>query len=97
LYDYPAVAPESAGPLFDATEIDEILTLRVMTLTDEEKAAARATTRIAAAIIDRCDNLSPEELQRLHGICATRTRVSAGSARCRPARRPARRSGPRRR
>jgi hypothetical protein len=68
LYDYPAVAPESAGPLFDATEIDEILTLRVMTLTDEEKAAARATDAHAAAIIDRCDNLSPEELQRLHGV-----------------------------
>ena len=29
LYDHPAVAPESAGDLFDATEIDEILTLRV--------------------------------------------------------------------
>jgi len=68
LYDYPAVAPESAGPLFDATEIDEILTLRVMTLTDEEKAAARATDAHAAAIIDRCDTMSPEEMQRLHGI-----------------------------
>jgi len=68
LYDYPAVAPESAGALFDATEIDEILTLRVMTLTDEEKAAARATDAHAAAIIDRCDTMSPEEMQRLHGI-----------------------------
>jgi hypothetical protein len=68
LYDYPAVAPESAGALFDATEIDEILTLRVMTLTDEEKAAARATDAHAAAIIDRCDAMSPEEMQRLHGI-----------------------------
>jgi hypothetical protein len=68
LYDYPAVAPESAGALFDSTEIDEILTLRVMTLTDEEKAAARATDAHAAAIIDRCDNISPEQMQRLHGI-----------------------------
>ena len=68
LYDHPAVAPESAGALFDSTEIDEILTLRVMTLTDEEKAAARATDPRAAAVIDRCDGLSPEELQRLHGI-----------------------------
>jgi hypothetical protein len=39
-----------------------------MTLTDEEKAAARATDPRAAAIIDRCDALSPEDLQRLHGI-----------------------------
>jgi hypothetical protein len=68
LYDHPAVAPESAGALFDSTEIDEILTLRVMTLTDEEKAAARATDPRAAAVIDRCDGLSPEALQGLHGI-----------------------------
>src|SRR5262249_52667081 len=37
LYDYPQIAPESAGDLFDSTEIDEILTLRILTLTDEEK------------------------------------------------------------
>ena len=37
LYDYPQIAPESAGNLFDATEIDEILSLRILTLTDEEK------------------------------------------------------------
>jgi hypothetical protein len=68
LYDHPAVAPESAGAMFDSTEIDEILTLRVMTLTDEEKAQARATDAHAAAIIDRCEQLSPADLQRLHGI-----------------------------
>jgi hypothetical protein len=68
LYDHPAVAPESAGAMFDSTEIDEILTLRVMTLTDEEKAQARATDAHAAAIIDRCDQMSPADLQRLHGI-----------------------------
>jgi hypothetical protein len=68
LYDHPAVAPESAGPMFDSTEIDEILTLRVLTLTDEEKAQARATDARAAAVIDRCEQMSPAELQRLHGV-----------------------------
>ncbi len=68
LYDYPEVADQSAGALFDSTEIDEILTLRVMTLTDEEKAEARATDPRAAEIIDRCDQMSPETLQALHGI-----------------------------
>jgi hypothetical protein len=68
LYDYPEVAPQSAGALFDSTEIDEILTLRVMTLTEEEKAQARATDPRAAAIIDRCEKMTPQELQRLHGI-----------------------------
>ena len=38
LYDQPQIAPESAGNLFDSTEIDEILALRILTLTDEEKA-----------------------------------------------------------
>jgi hypothetical protein len=71
LYDHPAVAPESAVAMFDSTEIDEILTLRVMTMTDEEKAQARATDARAAAIIDRCDGLTPTELQRLHGILRT--------------------------
>ncbi|MET1156412.1 MAG: hypothetical protein ABWX72_19680 [Arthrobacter sp.] len=68
LYDHPAVAPESSVPLYDSTEIDEILTLRVLTLTEEEKAEARATDPRAAAIINRCEAMSPEELQQLHGI-----------------------------
>lgn len=68
LYDHPAVAPESSVALYDSTEIDEILTLRVLTLTEEEKAEARATDPRAAAIIDRCEAMSPAELQQLHGI-----------------------------
>ena len=67
LYDYPQVAPESPGDLYDATEIDEILTLRTMTLTDDEKRQARATDPRAAAIIDRVDDMPPEILDRLHG------------------------------
>jgi hypothetical protein len=67
LYDYPRVAAESPGEMFDATEIDEILALRTMTLTDDEKAEARATDSQAAAIIDRVDTLPAEILDRLHG------------------------------
>src|SRR4030095_5494089 len=67
LYDYPQVAAESPGEMFDATEIDEILALRTMTLTDDEKKEARATDRRAAAIIDRVDTLQTEILERLHG------------------------------
>jgi hypothetical protein len=68
LSDHPAVAPESAVAMFDSTEIDEILTLRVLTMTDDEKAQARATDPRAAMIIDRCEQMSPRELQRLHGV-----------------------------
>jgi hypothetical protein len=67
LYDHPEIATESAGALFDATEIDEILTLRVMTMTDQEKAEARATDPRAREIIDRCNDMSAADLQRLHG------------------------------
>jgi hypothetical protein len=67
LYDYPQIAPESAGDLFDGTEIDEILTLRTMTLTDEEKAEARATDERARALMDRVDSMPPEMLDKLHG------------------------------
>lgn len=68
LYDHPEIAEQSSGALFDSTEIDEILTLRVMTMTDEEKAAARATDSRAAEIIDRCEAMSPEAMRQLHGV-----------------------------
>ncbi|MGW8450868.1 hypothetical protein ACWGLO_05160 [Streptomyces niveus] len=68
LYDHPEIAEQSPGALFDSTEIDEILTLRVMTMTEEEKAEARATDPRAREIIDRCDTMSPGDLQQLHGL-----------------------------
>ena len=67
LYDHPEVAAQSPGDLYDSLEIDEILALRVMTLTDEEKSEARGTDPRAAAIIDRCDDMSAETLGMLHG------------------------------
>jgi hypothetical protein len=80
LYDYPEIAPESPGDLYDATEIDEILTLRTMTLTDEEKSAARATDPRAAAIVDRIDAMPGEVLERLHGAVRYLRRVTDGPA-----------------
>lgn len=68
LYDHPEVAEQSDAALYDCTEIDEILTLRVMTMTDEEKAQARATDPRAAQIIDHCDAMSPDAMARLHGV-----------------------------
>jgi hypothetical protein len=80
LYDYPTIAAESAGNLFDSTEIDEILTLRTMTLTDEEKRQARATDERAAEIIDRVDNMPPELLERLHGTVRYLRSVTGSTA-----------------
>ncbi|MDQ6697581.1 MAG: hypothetical protein M3Z46_09005 [Actinomycetota bacterium] len=67
LYDRPEVAAESPGDMCDATEIDEILALRVLTLTDDEKMQARATDPRAAAIVDRVDDFAPEMFEQLHG------------------------------
>jgi hypothetical protein len=66
LPDYPEVAPESPGDLFDGLEIDEILSLRILTLTDEERAEASRDPRVAA-LIARTQSLDPEALGRLHG------------------------------
>ena len=67
LYDYPQIAPESPGELFDGTEIDEILTLRIMTLTDDEKAAMAAVDERARAVLARTESLGKEQLLGLHG------------------------------
>jgi len=67
LYDHPRIAPESQGDLFDATEIDEILSLRAMTLTEDEKREARGTDQRAADLLARVDSMPPELMDRLHG------------------------------
>ncbi len=67
LYDYPQIAPESPGDLFDATEIDEILTLRILSMTDEEKREMAAVDERSRALLERTEKLAPEQLQKLHG------------------------------
>jgi hydrogenase maturation protease len=67
LYDYPQLAPESPGDLFDATEIDEILTLRILTMTDEEKRQAAAVDDRARDLLARTEALAREQLAALHG------------------------------
>jgi hypothetical protein len=67
LPDFPAVAPESPGDLFDGTEIDEILTLRILTLTDVEKDEVRRQGGRTCALLERTEALGPRELSRLHG------------------------------
>jgi len=68
LYDYPQIAPESSGDLFDGTEIDEILSLRIMTLTDEEKREMRESDVRARQILERTESLPVDQLMKLHGV-----------------------------
>lgn len=68
LYDYPQIAPESPGDLFDGTEIDEILTLRIMTLTDDEKQEVRNGDERARRILERTELMPEEQFLKLHGV-----------------------------
>src|SRR4051794_26089908 len=67
LEDFPQVAPESPGDLFDGGEIDQMLVLNILALTDEEKAEMRATDPRGREILERTEALTPEQLMRLHG------------------------------
>jgi hypothetical protein len=67
LYDYAQVAPESPGDLFDGAEIDEILTLRILTMTDEEKREMREGDERTRRMLERTETLPEEHLQKLHG------------------------------
>ncbi len=67
LYDYPRIAPESPGDLFDGGEVDQLLTLSILALTDEEKDEMRATDPRAREILDRSESLTGEDLMGLHG------------------------------
>ena len=78
LYDHPELAPESPGELYDGTEIDEILTLRTLALSDDEKLQARATDPRAAALIDRVESIDAQAMAGLHG---TMNRGATGAGR----------------
>jgi hypothetical protein len=67
LEDHPRVAPESPGDLFDGGEIDQMLVLNILSLTDDEKAEMRATDPRAREILERTEALTPEEIMRLNG------------------------------
>jgi hypothetical protein len=67
LYDYPKIAPESPGDFFDGTEMDEMLALRVLTLTDEEKQEMRNGDARARQILERTEAMTEGHLMKVHG------------------------------
>jgi hydrogenase maturation protease len=68
LYDYPKIAPESEGDFFDGTEMDEMLTLRVLTLTDAEKQEMRSGDPRARKILERTESLTSDAMLKAHGV-----------------------------
>jgi hypothetical protein len=67
LEDHPRIAPESPGDLFDGGEIDGLLALNILSLTDAEKEEMRASDPRTRAILERTEALTPEQMLRLSG------------------------------
>jgi hypothetical protein len=67
LEDHPRIAPESPGDLFDGGEIDGLLALNILALTDAEKAEMRAADPRTREILERTESLTREQLLRLSG------------------------------
>jgi hypothetical protein len=78
LYDYPQIAPESPGSLFDGTEIDEILTLRILTLTEDEKEQMRQGDERVREILERTEALTPKQFMKLHGTIRSLRPIDEG-------------------
>ncbi|MEO7030065.1 MAG: hypothetical protein ABI147_11750 [Acidobacteriaceae bacterium] len=78
LYDYPKIAPESEGDFFDGTEMDEMLTLRVLTLTDAEKEEMRNGDPRARRILERTESLTNEEMMKAHGAIRSLREIRGG-------------------
>jgi len=72
LPDFPSVASESKGDFFDGAEIDQLLVLNMLSLTDDEQRQVRETDPRARDILDRCRGMSREDLLRLHGVTRER-------------------------
>jgi hypothetical protein len=66
LEDHPRIAPESPGDLFDGGEIDGLLALNILALTDAEKDEMRADPR-TREILERTESLTEEQLWTLSG------------------------------
>lgn len=67
LPDYPRIAPESLGDLFDGTEIDELLLLRIQTLTDKEQREMAGVDERTRQILERTQTLDRNQVLKLHG------------------------------
>ncbi len=88
LYDYPEVAAESPGDFFDSTEIDEMLALRILTMTDDEKREMAAADERGRLLLERTEALTATQLRQLHGAVRGLRPVPGGEAAPEPPRGP---------
>ncbi len=67
LPDHPRLAPESLGPLFDSTEIEEMLLLHVQALSEREREEIGRQDPAVRAMLDRAARATAEQMLALHG------------------------------
>ncbi|MEA2201489.1 MAG: hypothetical protein QOI89_2085 [Solirubrobacteraceae bacterium] len=67
LPDHPEIAPESPGDLFDSGEIDQMLVLNILAMTDDERREMRDSDPRARQILERTEGLTEAEIMRLNG------------------------------
>jgi hypothetical protein len=78
LYDHVELAPESKTAFFDALEVDELLSLRTMTLSEDEKREMRGTDPRTATLLGEVDAMPAELWDRLHGTVRYLDQMSGG-------------------
>jgi len=66
LADFPEIARQTNADAFDGTEIDELLMLSVLSLSDAERAEARLTDPRARAIVERAEAFGAADIARTH-------------------------------
>jgi hydrogenase maturation protease len=67
LPDYPEIAPESPGDLFDSGEIDQMLVLNILAMSERERRDMRDSDPRAREILERTEGLTVEQIRRLNG------------------------------
>jgi hypothetical protein len=68
LSDYARVAPESPGDFFDGGEIDQLLVLNILGMTEDEKREMRAGDPRAREILERTEAMTDEQMAQLNGV-----------------------------
>jgi hypothetical protein len=68
LEDHPRIAPQSPGDMFDGGEIDQLLALNILALTEAEQGEMADSDPRGREILERVRGLGREELMALHGL-----------------------------
>lgn len=66
LYDFPEASENSFDNFFDGLEIDELMIMNILALTDKEKEEIKKTDERTRKMLEKIENASAEDLLKLH-------------------------------